>query len=58
MRLTNTKCREMKTIDSDADGLRVLESVFDAIDAVRDRRKRPDRVSGFLFRSASARGMA
>ena len=35
----------MKTIDNDADALRVLESVFDAIDAIRDRRKRPDRDS-------------
>ena len=45
MRLKYTKCKESKTIDYYADNLRLLESVFDAIDAIRDRRNRPDRDS-------------
>ena len=40
-----TECSDMKTIDNDSDALRVLESIFDAIDAIWDRRMRPGRDS-------------
>ena len=43
VRIKYTKCREITTVDNDADALRVLESVFDANGAIRDQRKRPDR---------------
>ena len=45
VRVNYTECRVMKTIDNDEDALRIIESVFEAIDAIRDRRKRPDRDS-------------
>ena len=45
VRVKYTECRVMKTIDNDEDALRIIESVFEAIDAIRDRRKRPDRDS-------------
>ena len=44
-RVKYIKCREMKAIDNDADAVRLLESIFDAIDAIRDRRKYTDRDS-------------
>ena len=45
VRVEYTKCREMETIGNDADALRLLDGVFDAIDGIRDRKKRPDRDS-------------
>ena len=45
VRVKYSKCREMETINNDAYALRLLDGVVDAIDAIRGRKKRPDRDS-------------